>query len=125
MSNGHNVIAVTFDEDSKAYQALSTLRRADGDGRVGIRSAVIVERGTEGTIRLHEAEDNVIGAGAAGGSLVGMLVGVLGGPVGMLLGLGAGMASRSRCGCGPRRRHRRCAEPDEQIDPERQDRDHC
>ena len=92
MSNGHNVIAVTFAEDSKAYQALSTLRRADDDGRVGIRSAVIVERRPEGTIRLQEGEDNVIGAGTAGGSLVGMLVGVLGGPVGVLLGLGTGMA---------------------------------
>ena len=92
MSNGHNVIAVTFDEDNKAYQALSTLRRADGDGRVDIRSAVIVERAPDGTIRLHEAEDNMIGVGAAGGSLVGMLVGVLGGPVGVLLGLGAGAA---------------------------------
>ena len=92
MSNGHNVIAVTFDEDSKAYQALNTLRQADRDGRVGIRSAVIVERRPEGTIRLQEGEDNVIGAGTAGGSLVGMLIGVLGGPVGMLLGLGTGMA---------------------------------
>ena len=92
MSNGHNVIAVTFDEDSKAYQALSALRQADGDGRVGVRGAVIVERRPEGTIRLQEGEDNVIGAGTAGGSLVGMLVGVLGGPVGVLLGLGAGMA---------------------------------
>jgi len=92
MSNGHNIIAVTFDEDSKAYQALSTLRQSDGEGRVGIRSAAIVERRPEGTIRLQEGEDNVIGAGTAGGSLIGMLVGVLGGPVGVLLGLGAGMA---------------------------------
>ncbi len=91
MSNGHNVIAVTFAEESKAYQALNTLRRADADGRVGIRSAVIVERRPEGTIRLQEGEDNVIGAGTAGGSLIGMLIGVLGGPVGMLLGLGTGM----------------------------------
>ncbi|MGZ3304175.1 MAG: DUF1269 domain-containing protein, partial [Isosphaeraceae bacterium] len=92
MSNGHNVIAVTFAENSKAYQGLSTLRQADGDGRVGIRSAVIVERRPEGTIRLQEGEDNVIGAGTAGGSLVGMLIGVLGGPVGVLLGLGTGAA---------------------------------
>ena len=92
MSNGHNVIAVTFDDDGKAYQALSNLRKADDDGRVGIRTAVIVERRPDGTIRLNDAEDNVIGAGAAGGGLVGMLVGVLGGPVGVLLGLGAGMA---------------------------------
>ena len=92
MSNGHNVIAVTFDEESKAYQALSNLRKADDDGRVAISSAVIVERRPEGTIRLQEGEDNVIGAGTAGGSLVGMLIGVLGGPVGVLLGLGTGMA---------------------------------
>jgi uncharacterized membrane protein len=90
MSNGHNIIAVTFEEDSKAYQALSALRRADVDGRVGIRSAAIVERRPEGTIRLQEGEDNLIGAGTAGGSLIGVLVGVLGGPVGMLLGLGTG-----------------------------------
>lgn len=92
MSNGHNVISVTFEEDSKAYQALNNLRNADVNGRVGIRSAVVVERRPEGTIRLQEGEDNVIGVGTAGGSLVGMLVGVLGGPVGVLLGLGAGMA---------------------------------
>jgi uncharacterized membrane protein len=92
MGNGHNVIAVTFEEDSKAYQALSDLRRADGEGRVGVRGAVIVERRPEGTIRLREGEDNVIGAGTAGGSLIGMLLGVLGGPLGVLLGLGAGMA---------------------------------
>jgi uncharacterized membrane protein len=92
MNTGHNVIAVTFDEDSKAYQALSRLRQADADGRVGVRSAVIVERQPEGTIRLQEGEDNVIGVGTAGGSLVGMLIGVLGGPLGVLLGLGTGMA---------------------------------
>jgi len=92
MRNGHNVIAVAFGEDSKAYQALSVLRQADADGRVGIRSAAIVERRLDGTIRLPEGEDNVLGAGTAGGSLIGMLVGVLGGPVGMLIGLGTGMA---------------------------------
>jgi len=92
MSNGHNVIAVTFDEDSKAYQAMSALRQADGDGRVDVLGAMIVERRPEGNIRLKEGEDNVIGVGAAGGSLVGMLVGALGGPVGMLLGLGTGVA---------------------------------
>jgi len=92
MGNIHNVLAVTFDEDSKAYQALSVLRQADRDGRVGVRGAAIVTRKPDGGIRIQEGEENVIGAGAAGGSLVGMLVGVLGGPLGMLLGLGTGMA---------------------------------
>lgn len=92
MNDGHDVIAVTFGEDSKAYQALNRLRQVDAEGRVDVRGAVIVERRPQGTIRLQEGEDNMIGAGTAGGSLVGMLVGVLGGPVGVLLGLGAGMA---------------------------------
>jgi len=92
MSDGHNVIAVTFGEESKAYEALSRLRQADEEGRVGVRGAVIVERKPDGIIHLQEGEDDTIGLGAAGGSLIGVLIGVLGGPVGMLLGLGTGMA---------------------------------
>ncbi len=92
MSNGHNVIAVTFDDASKEYQALSVLRQADRDGRLGVRGAAIIERRPGENIRIKEGEDTVIGGGAAGGGLIGMLVGVLGGPVGVLLGLGAGAA---------------------------------
>jgi len=92
MNEGHNVIAVTFDEESKAYEGLSRLQQADDEGRVGVRGAVIVERKPDGTIHLQEGEDNTIGLGTAGGSLIGVLIGVLGGPVGMLLGLGTGMA---------------------------------
>ncbi len=92
MSNGHNVIAVTFADGSKEYQALSVLRQADQDGRVGVRGAAIIERRPGENIRIREGEDNVIGGGTAGGSLIGMLIGVLGGPVGVLLGLGAGAA---------------------------------
>ena len=92
MSNGHNVIAVTFNDPSKEYQALSALRQADQDGRVGVRGAAIIERRPGENIRIREGEDNVIGGGAAGGGLIGMLIGVLGGPVGVLLGLGAGAA---------------------------------
>jgi uncharacterized membrane protein len=92
MSNGHNVIAVTFEQSSKEYQALSALRQADRDGRVGVRGAAIIERRPGENIRIREGEDNVIGGGAVGGGLIGMLIGVLGGPVGVLLGLGAGAA---------------------------------
>jgi uncharacterized membrane protein len=90
MSNGHNVIVVTFPESSKAYQALSVLKRADTEERVIVRSAALLERQADGTIRVPEGSDNMLGVGLAGGSLIGMLVGVLGGPVGMLLGLGTG-----------------------------------
>jgi uncharacterized membrane protein len=90
MSTGHNVIVVTFDESSKAYQALSTLKRVDDENRVVVRSAALVERQADGKIKVPEGADNMIGVGLAGGSLIGMLVGVLGGPIGVLLGFGAG-----------------------------------
>jgi uncharacterized membrane protein len=85
-----NVIAVTFDEQSKAYQALSTLKGLDREGRVELKSAAVVERDATGQLRIPEGADNVSGEGFAIGGLVGMLVGVLGGPIGVLLGLGTG-----------------------------------
>jgi uncharacterized membrane protein len=85
-----NVIAVTFDERSKAYQALSTLKGLDREGRIELKSAAVVERDAAGQLHLPEGTDNASGEGFATGGLIGMLVGVLGGPVGMLLGLGTG-----------------------------------
>ena len=90
MSTNHNVVVVTFNENSKAYEALSVLKRADADARVAVLGAAVVERQADGKIRVPEGGDNIIGAGLAGGSLIGMLVGVLGGPLGVLLGWGAG-----------------------------------
>lgn len=85
-----NVIAVTFDEQAKAYQALSILKGLDQEGRIDLQSAAVVERGAGGQLQIPEATDNVGGEGLVAGGLIGMLVGVLGGPLGMLLGLGAG-----------------------------------
>jgi uncharacterized membrane protein len=85
-----NVIAVTFDEQSKAYQALSTLKGLDREGRLELKSAAVIERDATGRVQVPEGADNVTGEGLAIGGLIGMLVGVLGGPVGMLLGLGGG-----------------------------------
>jgi len=85
-----NVIAVTFDEQSKAYQALSTLKGLDREGRLELKSAAVVERDATGQLRIPEGADNASGEGFAIGGLIGMLVGILGGPAGMLLGLGAG-----------------------------------
>ncbi len=85
-----NVIAVTFDEQSKAYQALSTLKGLDREGRMELKSAAVVERNAAGQLRLPETADNVSGEGFAIGGLVGMLVGILGGPIGVLLGVGTG-----------------------------------
>lgn len=85
-----NVIAVTFDEQSKAYQALSTLKGLDREGRMELKSAAVVERDATGRLQVPEGQDNTEGEGFLTGGLIGMLVGVLGGPIGMLLGLGTG-----------------------------------
>jgi uncharacterized membrane protein len=85
-----NVVVVRFAEPSKAYQALSVLKDCDAAGRIGLESAVVVERTASGELRYPEGADNVGPAGTASGSLLGMLIGVLGGPTGALIGGGAG-----------------------------------
>lgn len=85
-----NVVVIGFDQPSMAYQALSTLKECDRQGRIVLESAGVVERAADGTMRVVDGADNLGPVGLASGSLVGMLVGVLGGPVGILLGWGAG-----------------------------------
>lgn len=90
MNEGHNFIAVTFEEDSRAYEALTRLKQASVAGRVGVTSAAVVERGIDGRISIPEGGDAVIGTGVMGGGLLGLLLGVFGGPVGVFFGFGAG-----------------------------------
>ena len=85
-----NVVVVRFAEPSKAYQALSRLKQSDAEGRIGLESAVVVERAESGALNVSDGADNLGPVGLASGSVVGMLVGVLGGPVGVLMGWGAG-----------------------------------
>ena len=85
-----NVIVVRFTDPSNAYQALSVLKGADAEGRIGLDSAAVVERTATGELRTPESADNAEFVGTLSGSLIGMLIGVLGGPVGVLLGWGAG-----------------------------------
>lgn len=86
----NNVIAVTFSEESKAYQAFSELRQASEQERIGLAGAAVIERTTDGQLRIRDHRDSNADYGVATGSLIGMLIGVLGGPLGMLLGWGAG-----------------------------------
>jgi uncharacterized membrane protein len=81
-----NVIVVQFDEPSKAYQALSELNRVGREGKIDVKSAVLLERSKDGTVQTPEGSDDAAGFYLASGGLLGMLVGALGGPVGMLLG---------------------------------------
>jgi uncharacterized membrane protein len=75
----------------QAYQALSELRGlGESLDSLQVRSAALVERTSDGTLRVPEGDDEIIGAGTATGGLLGTLAGVLGGPLGVLLGFGTG-----------------------------------
>jgi uncharacterized membrane protein len=87
----HNVIAVSFQDRSKAYQALSELKGAGLEGRVEVLSASIVTRDEQGRLDAPEGGDAVGGAATWGGSLIGLMVGVIGGPIGMLFGWTGGL----------------------------------
>jgi uncharacterized membrane protein len=91
MSATESVVIIGFPQSSQAYQALSELRGlSESLASVEVRSAALAERTSDGTVRIPEQGDAVIGAGTATGGLIGMLTGVLGGPLGVLLGFGAG-----------------------------------
>ena len=86
-----NIIAVTFDDRSNAFQALSELKGAGMEGRVDVAAAAVVTRDADGRISMPDGVDNNGAVGTWGGSLVGLLIGVIGGPIGMLLGWTGGL----------------------------------
>jgi uncharacterized membrane protein len=86
-----NVIVVAFDDDDKAFEALSTLKGLDTQGQVDINEVAVVTRDAEGRVHFKDdvADDFVIGT--ASGGLIGLLIGILGGPLGILLGGATGL----------------------------------
>ena len=94
-----NVIVLSFEEASRAYQALSVLKQADGEGRVAVREAAVVTREADGRLRFQDGADaGTVGTSMAAGTLIGALVGVLGGPIGVLLGSSFGLLVGSAMG---------------------------
>jgi uncharacterized membrane protein len=70
-----NVIAVTFDDDSKAYTALTSLGELGQQHRVELGSAAIVMRSQDGRIETKEQIADSEYEGTAVGGFVGLLLG--------------------------------------------------
>lgn len=85
------IAIISFPTQALTYEAFTKMRNTSGG--LGLQAATIVERDQAGVTSLAEGEDEWLGAGTIGGSVVGMLVGAIAGPVGMLLGWGAGVAT--------------------------------
>jgi uncharacterized membrane protein len=97
-----SVLAVTFTEDSKAYEALSSLKELDDQGQVDLAGAAVVVRREDGHLETKDQAGDTELEGTAVGGIVGLIIGILGGPLGVLLGgatgllIGSGRCSTSR-----------------------------
>jgi len=92
MAEGHeNVIAVSFKEDSKAYEAITDLKDLEARETINLRAAAVVVRGQDGQIVVKdEVGDSEFPTTAAGG-LIGLVIGIIGGPLGVLIGGATGV----------------------------------
>ncbi|MFV0680859.1 hypothetical protein [Ottowia sp.] len=81
-----NIVLLSFEQTSKAYQALAELKQAAAEGRVQVIAAAVVERHADGRLQLKDGYGNGAVANAPlVGSMLGGLLGVLGGPLGVLM----------------------------------------
>jgi uncharacterized membrane protein len=87
-----NVLVVTFEDDSKADDALGAVTDLDKQGKLSLEGAAVVTRNADGRVtEKHEVGDPDAYAVAGGTGLVGLIVGVLGGPLGVLVGGATGV----------------------------------
>jgi uncharacterized membrane protein len=86
-----NVLAVNFDEDSNAYEALSVLKEMDGQGQLELAGAAVVVREQDGSVVTKDELDDDDLEGTATGGIVGLIIGILGGPFGVLIGGATGL----------------------------------
>lgn len=87
-----NVIVVGFEEDDRAYEALTGLKELDSQGQIRLGEAAVVVRDPDGHIDVKDQVADEDFVGTASGGLVGLLIGILGGPLGVLLGGATGLA---------------------------------
>ena len=91
----HNVIAVSFEDDRKAHDALTLLKELDSHRQVAVEEAVVIVRQEDGQVVKKDRIESKFLPGAAGGSVLGLLIGIIGGPSGMLIGAAGGLLAGS------------------------------
>jgi uncharacterized membrane protein len=82
----YSAIAVTFEDDQNAYNAMTLLKELDAQQRVAVQEAVVVVRGEDGRVVEKDGVGSTALDNTAGGGLLGLLMGIIGGPFGMLIG---------------------------------------
>jgi len=86
-----NVVAVQFEQDAEAYEALTRLKELSSQGQLRLTAAALVERDEDGHVEVKEEIGAEQIAGMATGGIVGLLIGIIGGPLGVLIGGATGL----------------------------------
>ena len=86
-----NVVVVSFQDDSNAYEALTTLKQLDSQHQIELSAAAVVARGEDGHVEVKDEVGDVGVEGTATGGVVGLLIGIIGGPLGILIGGATGL----------------------------------
>ncbi len=86
-----SVIAVSFEDDHHAYNALTLLKELDSQKRVEVQEAVVVERAEDGQVIEKDRVESTFLPNTARGGVLGLLIGIIGGPLGMLIGSASGL----------------------------------
>src|SRR4051794_23481217 len=85
-------IVTTLPQDSRGDEGLAPLKELAGQDQIDLRDGAVVERGQDGTLRLHDESGNEDeGLATLTGGTIGLLIGILGGPLGVLLGGAVGL----------------------------------
>jgi uncharacterized membrane protein len=89
-----NLIALQFQNEADAFEMRSALLRLQRQYLIEMEDAVVVTRGTDGKVKLHQAV-NLTAAGALSGTLWGSLIGLifLNPLLGAAIGAGTGALS--------------------------------
>jgi uncharacterized membrane protein len=86
------MLVVTFNDESKAYEAADILESLNEEGAIGLTGEWVLMRQQDGEISVVKTDDT-LPEGTMGGTVVGGLLGLFGGPVGLAIGAATGAAA--------------------------------
>lgn len=84
------MLVVVFDNEGKAYEGRSALRRLAAEGSISVYADAVVAKHADGTASVRQTEDSGP-VGTLMGTSVGSLIGLLGGPAGLAIGAASGL----------------------------------
>ena len=80
------LLAIRFDHALKAQECLLAMTRLGLQGAIRIEDAAIVDKDSNGKIRLRQSKDVNPGQGAFAGGWYGSVIGIIAGPLGIIAG---------------------------------------